>query len=197
MCGEYGEKTQRPHYHACIFGLDFEDKQLWSIRNGTRLYTSATLARIWGKGHVVIGSVTFESAAYIARYVMKKITGAPAKEHYVHVDKTSGLYSQISPEYTSMSLKDGGIGGNWYELYKKDVYPSDNVIVGGKVYKVPKYFDKKYEIENPEGIVKVKIKRKESALLRKAENTRERLIVREQCKKAQISRLLRNLQEEI
>ena len=78
MCGEYGEDLQqpsklgRPHFHACLFGLDFDDKQLYIVRDDVKLYTSATLEKIWGKGFVTIGDVTFESAAYVARYIAKK-----------------------------------------------------------------------------------------------------------------------------
>ena len=30
-CGEYGERKGRPHYHACIIGLDFPDKFFWRV----------------------------------------------------------------------------------------------------------------------------------------------------------------------
>jgi len=68
-CGEYGEKNHRPHYHAILFGVDFEDKELFQVRDEIRLYTSKTLADLWPYGFVTIGEVTMESCAYVARYV--------------------------------------------------------------------------------------------------------------------------------
>ena len=74
-CGEYGESTSRPHYHAIIFGYDFPDKKKWRTTDrGDILYRSPLLETLWDKGSSEIGSVTFESAAYVARYSLKKIT---------------------------------------------------------------------------------------------------------------------------
>ena len=73
MCGEYGEKTARPHYHACIFGYDFDDKK--KIREnalGDEIWNSEKLTELWGLGHTEIGSVTQQYAGYVARYVLKK-----------------------------------------------------------------------------------------------------------------------------
>lgn len=78
-CGEYGEKLQRPHYHALLFNFDFQDKLLKHTgpprgRFSTfkdksfKTYTSASLDNLWRKGLADIGSLTFESAAYVARY---------------------------------------------------------------------------------------------------------------------------------
>jgi len=76
MCGEYGERTNRPHYHALLFGLDFPDWEYVSTSDsGHEVFTSKTLEKIWGLGFVTIGTVTFESAAYCAPYIMKKLTG--------------------------------------------------------------------------------------------------------------------------
>ena len=82
MCGEYGEENKRPHYHACLFGVEFEDKELHRVRRGIPLYKSETLNKLWKLGFCTIGDVTFESAAYVARYIMKKVTGEKAEEHY-------------------------------------------------------------------------------------------------------------------
>ena len=49
-CGEYGERTRRPHYHACIFNFDFSDKKLFKIVNNHRLYTSEQLEELWPFG---------------------------------------------------------------------------------------------------------------------------------------------------
>lgn len=83
MCGEYGEQLGRPHFHACIFGMDFADKKLWKTTGSkSKLYRSAELEKLWTFGFSSVGDVNFESAAYVARYIMKKVTGEAATEHY-------------------------------------------------------------------------------------------------------------------
>ena len=72
MCGEYGSLLNRPHYHACLFNFDFSDKYLWTTRCGVPLYRSSSLEELWPYGFSTIGEVTFESAAYLSRYVTKK-----------------------------------------------------------------------------------------------------------------------------
>ena len=82
-CGEYGDMKGRPHYHAILFGIDFWDDQvLVEEKNDNPYYISAELAQLWPFGQHRIGEVTFESSAYVARYIMKKITGKQAPEHY-------------------------------------------------------------------------------------------------------------------
>ena len=102
-CGEYGETFGRPHYHACIFGYGFPDRVLWSYSNGQPLYSSKELSDLWPYGHALIGEVTFDSAAYVARYIMKKVNGDRADEHYRRVDLDTGEIYQLPPEYTTMS----------------------------------------------------------------------------------------------
>lgn len=75
QCGEYGEKFHRPHYHMCLFGHDFyDDREHFKTSTGDKLYVSELLSEVWGMGHCLIGDLTFESAAYVARYVTKKLT---------------------------------------------------------------------------------------------------------------------------
>lgn len=140
-CGEYGEKNKRPHYHAIIFGYDFDDKILWSKRDDVRLYTSATLQQLWPHGFVTIGNVNFHTAAYVARYIMKKQTGEEAENHYMRWDPSTGEGTAVKPEYCTMSRMPG-IGASWLEKYKSDVYPHDYVVVNGHKVKPPRFYDK-------------------------------------------------------
>ena len=138
-CGEYGEKFQRPHYHAIIFNHDFSDKYLWSSKLGNDLYRSESLEGLWPYGHSSIGDVTFESAAYVARYITKKITGKEAEQHYEYCNKLTGEITQRQPEYVTMSRRPG-IAKGWFDKYTTDVYPSDNIVIRGKKMKPPKYY---------------------------------------------------------
>lgn len=201
-CGEYGEKFKRPHYHAIIFGYDFPDKQLFKIMpRGDRLYRSPILEKLWPYGYSTIGDVTFESAAYVARYVVKKINGKAADEideetglkHYELFDSVSGEIHQRRKEYTTMS-RNPGIAAGWYQKYKSDVFPADEVIMRGKALKPPKYYDALYEAENPNAFAEMKEARKKAAEDRAHNSTPDRLAVREKVKLAQISYLRRSVE---
>jgi hypothetical protein len=166
MAGEYGENFGRPHWHACIFGLDFDDKKLWKrTSSNSLLYRSKELELLWPFGYSSIGDVTFESAAYVARYIMKKVTGKNAAEHYKEIDPDTGEITNRKPEFTKMSLKPG-IGYEWYKQYTTDVYPHDYVVVRGKKVKPPKFYDKKYKIDNPYEFDELLYIREKSAKLR-------------------------------
>jgi hypothetical protein len=191
-CGEYGDETNRPHYHAIIFGHDFSsDRELLKKSfNGDNYYVSEQLQKIWGKGHCIIGDVTFESASYVARYVMKKQTGDSADEHYKITDPDTGEIFDLKPEYSTMS---NGIGKSWYEKYKKDIYPHDEVIVRGKPMKPPKYYDTLLERENEDALELVKFEREIKAHT-KCDNDYTRLLQRAKFKSAQLNQLKRNKQ---
>jgi len=193
MAGEYGENFGRPHFHACLFGIDFDDKKLWKRTSAnSMLYTSRDLEILWPFGYSSVGDVTFESAAYVARYIMKKVTGKNAKEHYTEIDLDSGEITTRKPEFTKMSLKPG-IGYEWYKQYTSDVYPHDYVVIRGKKVKPPKYYDKKYKIEQPFEFDELLYIREKSAKLHYEDNTPERLLVKEQVVKAKLQKLKRNL----
>lgn len=204
MCGEYGEKTYRPHYHACIFGFDFPDKIFWSQnKQGDNLYISKLLEDTWQKGYVRIGSVTFQSAAYVARYVMKKAKGKKAKEisdetglrFYERINTETGEIVRLQPEYTNQSRggrQGKGIASGWFENYKSDVYPSDFLVVNGKKMKPPRYYDSLFELEEPETFENIKQRRKEHAL-ESEDNTPQRLEQRRINKQAQLGQLIRSL----
>jgi len=191
-CGEYGEKLGRPHYHACVFGLDLPDKQFYKKINGVPLFTSPLLDKIWGKGITTVGDVTFESAAYVARYILKKITGDAASKHYLSgvVDYSTGAIETLLPEYTTMSRRPG-IASAWYDEFKSDVFPSDEVIIKGKQLKPPRYYQQIYQRENPEEYDQLLEKRKTVHKLRKSDNTPERLKAKEKVKKSKLKLLKR------
>lgn len=141
-CGEYGELNGRPHFHACLFGLKLSDRVFRSTSpSGFKLYTSEFLSRLWPMGDVSFGDVTFESAAYAARYVVKKVNGDAADEHYRRIDPVTGEVYQLEPEFSMMSLKPG-IGATWFSKFQLDCLPRDECIIRGKVMKVPKYYSK-------------------------------------------------------
>ena len=194
-CGEYGSKFGRPHYHACLFNFDFLDKELYKNVAGIPLYTSADLDSLWKFGFSTVGAVTFESAAYVARYIMKKVTGEKAALHYKRVDLATGEVSDLLPEYTTMSRRPG-IGREWYERYREDVFPDDEVVLRGRFMNPPRYYDSLYEIEDPEAYSRLKAERFVAMQCMKDDLTPERLRVREKCAELSSNRLIRSLDNE-
>jgi hypothetical protein len=189
-CGEYGEKFSRPHYHACIFGYDFPDKKLKQAREEGSYYTSQLLSDLWGKGHCILGDVTFESAAYVARYITKKVTGQLADMHYNNVNFSTGEIIERRPEYVTMSRRPG-IAKGWIDKYLHSTFDNDRVIINGKIIRPPKYYDGQYEISHPERLAKLKAKRIKKAKQHAENNTLERRMVREECQELKFKQLKR------
>lgn len=195
MCGEYGSKRARPHYHALLFGLAFGDQTPWSVNGeGSTLYRSQTLEKLWGKGFCTIGEATFESAAYTARYIMKKITGDNASDHYTVIHPITGLTHEVEPEYNNMSRRPG-IAKDWFDRHQADIYPHDEIIVRGHSCKPPAYYDKLFEANHVEDMKLIKQRRLSKAAKNRYNNTPDRLAVRETCRKASIKHLGRPLHD--
>ena len=137
-CGEYGSKFSRPHYHAIVFGYWPEDTMLYSFRQGQELYVSPLIAKLWPFGYHIVADVTFQSAAYVARYCLKKVRGREESENY---------YGDRQPEFVVMSRKPG-IGADWLRKYHDDVYPADDIVISDKIHcKPPKYYDQIYDLD--------------------------------------------------
>ncbi len=201
-CGEYGDQTFRPHYHVLFFGLDFFDKKLLkNLSTGHPLFISDTLDDVWGKGHCFLGNVTFESSAYVARYINKKVNGPLAEEHYTVIDEMGEAYRRKSEYALSSRMKQdsnslgGGLGASFFEKYHSDIYPSDEIIIKGKKMRPPSYYDKLLERLNPDLLLSVKEKRQSflDELSFDDENSMKRLLAKEQVKLRQVSQLIRPL----
>lgn len=172
--GEYGERSKRPHYHILLFGCDFADKVAYAKRGEFLVYRSDLLSTLWVDGLHEIGSVTVQSAGYVARYVVKKARagkGAP-----VDVDAETGEVLHLEPEFALMSRRPG-IGRPWLDKYMCEVYPSDSVVVRGRLGKPPRYYDVQYELQNPASMALIKSKRQVARQL--SEETPRRLRARE------------------
>lgn len=104
--GEYGETTFRPHVHCIYFGLSLDLEKLvrWSVTDqGFTLFKCPELEKFWCRGNVLVSSVSWETCAYVARYVTKKLSGDAAKAYEVF---------NIEPEFSLMSRRPGI--GRWY-----------------------------------------------------------------------------------
>jgi len=161
MCGEYGEKYARPHYHAILFGYDFKDKIATFTGKKNIDYMSDELTKIWGKGRATIGTVTQQSCGYVASYVLKKTKKPKSNDGW---EKLFNIRQDIRiPEYSQMS-RDGFIGKPWLEQFYKDVYGVDDfVVIDNKKYQIPRAYDEWYKKQYPYFYVKRKLQRQERA----------------------------------
>lgn len=183
--GEYGDRTGRPHYHALLFGYDFGDKYPWSKRGDFQAWRSDLLESLWTVGQSEIGSVTFESASYVARYVMKKVmAGVDYQDMYMYVSE-DGEIKYLEKEFTDMS-RNPGIGTYWFAKHHKEVYRHDSVVMRGEEMLPPRFFDNVYELLEPDHLEAVRSRRRRRMYLKKEDNTLERLDVKEECARARV-----------
>lgn len=176
--GEYGEINLRPHWHAIIFGRTFTNDGPVA----KDVYRSRTLEKHWTHGYSSWGLVTPESAGYVARYAIKKVTGERAFAHYQRLNTKTGELVEVSPELSRMSLKPG-IGYTWFQKYWREIYEARDGIVqpGGNIVPPPRYYDKLLEVQDHE----MKDEKDLQRYLRSAQFaqdcTPQRLAVREKC----------------
>lgn len=142
--GEYGSNTYRPHYHILLFGLDLQDLTVVSHNfAGTPYYTSDLISKCWTAGYHIIGKVTWQSAAYTARYTLKKATHGFDKSYY----KAAG----IEPEFQVMSNRPG-IAYQYYvdhpNIFEYDYFNVSTLQGGRRVYP-PEYFRKLFKTSAP------------------------------------------------
>lgn len=135
LVSEYGEKYNRPHYHAIIFGHDFSDDEgAREVRRG--LYTSPLLEAAWGLGHVSTGEVTDASIRYVSNYVLGK-EDVPS-----FVSLETGEERKCAPVFALMS-RNPGIGARWIDQHSAETYRDDDVVSGGFRRQPPRYYDKR------------------------------------------------------
>lgn len=182
MCGEYGSKDQRPHYHACVFNLYFHDRKLYKHNAGNPLYVSPTLSKLWPLGYATIGQLNVQTARYTARYCLKKVTGDRADAHY----------AGRQPEFARMSLRPG-IGALWFNRFHADCYPDGTHTLNGRTGPTPKYYDKLYKRLDPGELSELQAARALETYKLRHDNTPERRAVKAQVKQASINQLKRTL----
>ncbi len=162
-CGEYGSLSQRPHYHLIIFGEDFSnDRQFYKRTSaGFNLYNSPLLSSLWTYGYAITADVTWDTCAYVARYVTKKING--------NVNDFYDKYN-VPKEFTIMSRKPG-IGRQFYDEFKDVIYDQSEIYVstsdGARSIKPSRYYDSLYDIDNPLHMEQIKKDRREKAATNK------------------------------
>ena len=168
--GEYGDQTNRPHYHACLFGHAFIENRTILRQHPTMLWTNELLTNCWGLGHASAGALNFQTAQYTSAYVTKKLNN---KRRYVRIDHETGELVPLVQPRAFMSLKPA-IGRNWLDLHGQQTYEHDHVIINGRKQKPPKYYDRWLETNNPKKLEQIKEKRKQNSTPLSEEQTHAR-----------------------
>lgn len=157
--GEYGDKSDRPHYHVCVFGEDFRD-ECYIMREGThKLWCNLIAQNMWEHGRVAIGNLDYTTAQYTAGYMAKKLVKG---KQYVRVDNSSGELIPLVQPRAFMS-KHPAIGATWLERYGNQVYAWDQVVVNGRPQKPPRYYDKWLAGRSEIALQMIQERRKEKA----------------------------------
>lgn len=141
MCGEYGDTTHRPHYHAIIYGFFPRDARPFN----KGLFVSDFLSQVWPFGFHTVAKVEPACVSYVAGYVDKKMDES----------RNVWMVEGVTPEYVAMSrgcskLGTGGIGKAFFDLYWRELYPINDdgtfarnyaLTVDGRKVKMPRYYD--------------------------------------------------------
>lgn len=194
-CGEYGSLNMRPHYHLILFNVNLPDLKLEKVENGFSYYRSPFIEKCWKRGFCIVSDFSFSTAAYVARYMLKKHKGLD-RDYY----SDRGLY----PEFTRCSRRPG-IGWDYYDSNKDAIYRYDEVFIprpdeAPLQLKPPKYYDRLFELENPALLEYNKGVRKNTAinsmdlqLLETDLSEQEYLATKEQSKLLSIRKLKRSV----
>lgn len=186
VAGEYGSVNWRPHFHAMLFGVDFQewDSRVFKSSGQFKLYESDLLNSLWPAGFASVGRCDPASAAYCANYCIAKVSGEKAEGHYPTYVALSGERTRLVPEFGRMSLKPG-IGVPWYRKFSSDLHTQDIAFLrGGRKKKVPRSYMKLLSDADPLRYEEICYSRYLRSL--EADDSPERLAVRAAVAKARI-----------
>lgn len=135
--GEYGSKTNRPHYHAIIFNADLKSiighAPAYALQSGLIPMDGKTEldSKLWKHGYITIGRVNELSVGYALKYMLKKLT----RKKHARDDR------QI--EFSAMSKK---LGSQYLTKQARDYHISDLTnrfslkLSNGALAPMPRYY---------------------------------------------------------
>lgn len=167
MCGEYGPKNGRPHFHAIFYNLPLPDiEKITDVTVGGKSYVylrSDIIDKCWGNGFTTIGEVNWDTSAYVARYVLKKMSTLEEYD-YQKLCYENG-WEALPPEMRQQSRRPG-LARPFYDEHKDEIYMYDKVVLpNGKTPQPCSYFDRLYDLENPELLQAIREMRKYKVLI--------------------------------
>lgn len=190
-CGEYGDVNLRPHYHFCAFDFKIDDLRPYTKVQGHWYYLSDTLRDCWGKGHVVIGSLDWDSASYVPRYVTKKMHGQTLR----YMDAYDPDTGEVYPYTVERGFQSKGLGKDWYLDHEDEVWNQDAVLFKGEYQiKPPRYYFKQLQKSDPDRALFIKESRLAKIDLEIIDTAKDRqLLYTMEAKKLQMQTLIRDL----
>lgn len=159
-CAEYGDQGLRPHMHIILFNckLPLESFYKPRILNDNTYYQNHIIEACWKKGLSNISEATWNTIAYTARYITKKIKGKDAQAIYDSLG--------VEAEFLRTSRMPG-IGKPYYDKHWEKIYKYDQIQVhnlnGTITCQPPKYFDELYKKDHPKEFRKIQEKRERRA----------------------------------
>lgn len=153
--GEYGDRSTRAHYHACVFGLAFLDNRIIIRQAPNMLWTSPDLQRCWGNGFVSVGALTYETARYTASYVTKKLK---SKQTYRAIDEATG---ELIPLEQPRPFMSRNLALEWWKQWNAGVTALDRVVINGTKQKPPRAYDRWLGEQDEEKLRNIKQQRME------------------------------------
>lgn len=211
--GEYGGTNAHPHYHAIIFGLELPDLVVHDQnRFGQKRYTSEKMTALWGKGHVIIGEVSHQSARYVASHMEKALkdlggmwtqddNGIYVRTSYRTRDPETGRVIELTNPQTRQSRRPG-IGASWLDKYydsckhghimfrenRKNLLDKKASIKMRK-YQIPPYYLARLKETHPELAAKIKEAARKfvNDEYNRWNSSPERMAIREKCLQAKLN----------
>ena len=170
-CGEFGEKSLRPHYHLCLLNCDLPDVVSFGrSKTGELQWFSQLVQDCWKApdgtfyGRTALGKVTAQSAAYVARYIMKKQLGKSRREDRQAEREAFG--TAFVDEFVRCSRRPG-LGRAFFEEHKQDIYRTDEIYCrlseSISAMKPPRYYDSLFDLDQPDLMAGIKEDRIETA----------------------------------
>lgn len=156
MCGEYGSHTDRPHYHACIYGHKFVDSFVDADGYPRQ---SRILADCWPYGNHMVGDLNSNRAAYVAGYTCKDFVRGRNKDWYIN--------RHLGPSYVRWSRRPS-LGLRWLQKFWRELIDDDfnfSFVIDGKSFNFGcRYFFEKFSLLMPAEFDKIKAVRRERLL---------------------------------
>lgn len=134
-CGEYGDESQRPHYHAIVFGLSLHEEDKQAVKDSWTYcdWSNSSIAKN------SFGLAEPDSMRYVAQYIDKKFTGPLAEEEYDQKGR--------EPVFRLLSL---GLGAQFCDDNSERIIEQKRLTINGKDVSIPRYYLKRLGLSGEE-----------------------------------------------